>query len=755
MKGSSIMSICFIFALSVQAWEFPELSAPENFRNPRHGKSSFSWEWTGPEGGVVYQIMADPVSPQRAYAVTLMDIWRTSDGVNWQLIDLFKYRGGEKAVVTVGEDRAIAATVGGLWYTPNGGVSWTSLISFEELGCMSEASSETVLVVYWGDTLELVETLDGGFTWDTLTTLPYEWGYAIGLSPGSDSTLFLAAEISDTILLARTTNRGQTWETVWKEDTLDIGGVSDIEINPWRPEEIFVSFGLDSEGPAGLLYSTDGGDNWNWLLSGTTYRIFLPIDVEFKDENTILVANQMEAGIFEGARVPGPEEWVFTSIYSQTGATSIEMISPDSIWAGTVAGVIKSTDGGATWTEINSGLKAFTALSWFGGSNSSVSRVVHDKMYAVNGFGSPVYTTADGGQTWHRNFVPNLILNICVESYRAAPDTAYIGGLGVSETAKQWVFHSLYKTADGGENWVPVDTLVSGSPDSLLFYTSLWISPEDSRILLAALDEDMLLRSKDGGHTWDTLFTFLQYPPVGTETVFVQEADYIRISYDSGENWEPLQLVTAPIRAMSYSPLSGYLFAVWGDSLYRVTLSAETTPLISVSDDYWSLSLDAEHLNKLFLSYHDFATSRSYFLRSFDYGENFETDTLDIVPIVLRAGDNEVIVGDLGKSFWRSEDGFTQICEEPLAVPGLRVEFFPSPFSNRLTIRLMLEENTLADVALYDLAGRKVDAILRDILPIGSHSFEYDARELPQGVYFYDARVGCKSYRGKVVKVSP
>lgn len=755
MRSSFMIPICLMLVFTAHGWRFPEPTTLNNFKNPILGKSRFSWEWTGPEGGMVEQVMVDPVDPEKAYTVTLMDIWTTSDGANWKLIDEFKYQGGNKKVVSVGEDEAIAAVEDGLWYTPNGGVSWSRLFGFDQFVCMSETPGETVMVVYESDTLELAATLDGGFTWDTLNTLPYDWIYTITFSPGTDSMIFLGAEYHDTVLIIRSTDRGETWQTVWKEDTLDISGMSDMEINPWNTDEIFVSIGMESDGPTGLLYSTDGGASWDWLRSSQTYDVLFPMDVEFKNENTIFVANQMPGGIFEGGRVPGPEEWIFTSSYSQTGATSIEIFNPDSIWAATVAGVIKSIDGGVVWREVNSGLKAVAPFFWFGDIDNTVSRIGVNTMYVGGGFGNPIYKTEDGGQTWSKNFVPDLIFSISVETYRAAPDTTYVGGLGVSRASKQYMFHSLYRTTDGGENWVSLDTLITHSPDSLPYYTSLWISPTNSLTLLAAVNEGTLLRSTDGGDNWNTLFTFLQYPPVGTDTVFIQEANYIRVSHNSGENWDPLLLVTDSVQVMSYNPLSGYLFAVWGDSLYRVTLSAEVTPLISIPPSYWYLSLDAEISSKLFLSYHDFGAFISYFFRSFDYGENFETDTLDFLPGILRAGANEVIIGDLGKSFWRSEDAFTRIYERPAMLRGMNFKVFPTPFSNRLTMQLILERDAFADVALYDLTGRKVDTIVRNIFSMGSHRFEYDAGRLSQGVYFYKARIGGKSYQGKLVKISP
>lgn len=754
MRYGFIILVILILAGMALGWRFPEPMSPVELENPPQGKSRFLWEWTGPEGGTVEKIMVDPVDPRKAYAVTQLDIWRTPDGANWELIEEFKYQGGDKAIVSVGGDHAIAALEDGLWYTPDGGATWSSLMGFADFACMSETPSETVFVVFWDDTLHLIETVDGGFSWDTLSTLPYGWVHAVTFLPGNDSTIFLGADVGDTILIVRSLDRGTTWDTVWTEDPVrvDIHSVSDIEINPWRPGEIFVSFGIESDEPTGLLYSTDGGESWSWLSSSLTYLVYFPMDVEFKDENTMFVANLMPGGIYRGGRVPGPEEWVFNSVYSLTAGTTIETFSADTIWAGTVAGVIRSTDGGTGWREVNSGLKAVSPFTWFGSPNSGVSKLVLNQMYVANGFGNPIYKTEDGGQTWIRNFIPDLMFSISIETYRASPDTAYLGGLGVWEAGKQFMFHSLYRTTDGGQNWVPLDTLIASSPDSLPFYTSLWVSPTNSLTLLAAEDEDTLLRSTDGGYTWTTIFTFLQYPPVGTDTVFVQEADYIRVSYDAGENWDPLLRVTSSIEAMSYNPLSGYLFAVWGDSLYRITLSGEATPLLYIPSGY--RFLNAEVANKLFLSYWDL-WFLPYFLRSFDYGDSFEIDTLDFLPSVLRVGDDEVIIGDLGKSFWRSEDAFTQIYEIPVEQRGTSFRISPHLFTDYLEIQLQLEKNALVKVDLYDIAGRKVKAITKKVFSSGSHRFVCDAGELSQGVYFYKAKIGRKPYSGKMVKIQP
>jgi hypothetical protein len=170
----------------------------------------------------------------------------------------------------------------------------------------------------------------------------------------------------------------------------------------------------------------------------------------------------------------------------------------------------------------------------------------------------------------------------------------------------------------------------------------------------------------------------------------------------------------------------------------------------------WYSYLDATASDRIFLCYQDLTSPGTHFLRSFDHGQSFETDTLDIIVMALRAGDDEVVVGDVGKSFHRSEDAFTLIHEDPVAqesASGLTI--FPTPFSDRLKVEFVTKHDAWAEIVLYDLAGRRVDELLAGPVGVGSHRFGLDTRRLSQSVYFYTARIGERLYRGKLTKISP
>ncbi len=70
---------------------------------------------------------------------------------------------------------------------------------------------------------------------------------------------------------------------------------------------------------------------------------------------------------------------------------------------------------------------------------------------------------------------------------------------------------------------------------------------------------------------------------------------------------------------------------------------------------------------------------------------------------------------------------------------------YPNPFNPSTTIRFDLVREEMVQIELYDLLGRKVDTLLWEIKPSGTHSFTYQPKNLASGVYLMLMRAG--SYR--------
>ena len=76
---------------------------------------------------------------------------------------------------------------------------------------------------------------------------------------------------------------------------------------------------------------------------------------------------------------------------------------------------------------------------------------------------------------------------------------------------------------------------------------------------------------------------------------------------------------------------------------------------------------------------------------------------------------------------------------------------YPNPFNPETTIRFDLPTTALVDVSAYNLAGQRVETLVRDQMPAGSHSVVWFAGEHPSGVYIIRLEAGELSETQKVL----
>ena len=187
---------------------------------------------------------------------------------------------------------------------------------------------------------------------------------------------------------------------------------------------------------------------------------------------------------------------VWTSLGPDRGSVTtlaFDPQSPNTLYAATDAGVIKSTDGGASWSEPKPVLSA-----WVSVSSLTIDRQDPTVLYAATGRG--VFKSMDGGESWS-------------DVSSGLPTLIYVSSLAIDPHNPSTLYAAtdagLFKTTDGGASWSGVN---SGLPDIGIRAlaidpqnpSTLYVTPGIREYYYELRDRGRgLFKSTDGGASWN------------------------------------------------------------------------------------------------------------------------------------------------------------------------------------------------------------------------------------------------------------
>ena len=246
---------------------------------------------------------------------------------------------------------------------------------------------------------------------------------SIAVHPRDKSTWYIAAASGG---VWKTVNAGMSWTPLFDEQgSYSIGT---LVIDPKNPNVIWVGTGENNSQRSvsygdGIYRSDDGGKSWkNMGLKSSEHIARILIDP--KDSNVLYVASQGplwgpggDRGLFK--TTDGGKTWKnVLSISENTGVTDVVMDprNPDTLIAasyqrrrhvftlingGPESALYKTTDAGATWTKLKSGLPS-EELGRIGLAISPVNPdVVYATIESIDKKGG-IFRSTDLGGTWER-----------------------------------------------------------------------------------------------------------------------------------------------------------------------------------------------------------------------------------------------------------------------------------------------------------------------------------------------------------------
>ncbi|MEO8190747.1 MAG: IPT/TIG domain-containing protein [Acidobacteriota bacterium] len=353
----------------------------------------------------------------------------------------------------------------------------------------------------------------------------------------------------------KTTDNGVSWVPL--TDGLNDLSVGAISYAPSAPNIVYLgtgeaSYAIDFIPGIGLLKSTDGGATWAVPASVLASR-FYRINVHPTNPNELL------AGTSRGGlrSTDGGANWttvILPTAYGDVPEILRDPTNPANLFATTwcaaggctfpSAHVLKSTDGGATWTDRSAGLPSaapvdstYERLSLaLSPSNTSVLYAARSIKPATGTIISHIYKSVDGGGTWtdlpsvsSRNsryladqswYNNTLVVSPADPNVVVAGGTRYLrstdGGTNFTQVLDGEAHVDVHDLRyQGATLWIANDGGVWTSPDNAVSSTgrnsglvtrqfySLAIDPVNrNRILAGAQDNGTSQRSDAGTTNW-------------------------------------------------------------------------------------------------------------------------------------------------------------------------------------------------------------------------------------------------------------
>jgi len=287
-----------------------------------------------------------------------------------------------------------------------------------------------------------------------------------------------------------------------------MGRVNAIAFHPSDVNIIYVG------APAGGFWkSLDGGASWVNLSSNLTTLGVSSIIVDYSNPNIIYIGS----GDRDGGDAPGLGVFkstdgggTWTQINSTMGDVTVGamVMHPSNnqiIIAATSGGIFKTTDGGNSWTLIITG--NFKDLKLNPGDPDIVYAA-----YASSYYGARLYRSSDNGDSWTHitSGIPNagtsaagarMVIGV------SADEPSYVYLVQIEETTK--VFQSLLRSTDNGLSFSTMSTSPnilgyncdgSGTASQATYDLCLTVDPSDGNtIYVGGLNN---WKSSDGGVNW-------------------------------------------------------------------------------------------------------------------------------------------------------------------------------------------------------------------------------------------------------------
>lgn len=301
----------------------------------------------------------------------------------------------------------------------------------------------------------------------------------------------------------------------------------------------------------------------------------------------------------------------------------------------------------------------------------------------------------------------------------------------------------IYRTANGGNNWISVNSGVSSSLNQITF--------SDENTGLVAGSNNKILKTTDSGITWkninhlNAVIDFHSVKILDTEHYIITGTESsIYTSSNAGTIWDSLSLgMPNPLLTVEFTDRNtGWVSGCCGMFMKTTDGGSEWSPEVYLTPGFSINSIDFLNPNTGWI-----VGDAGYILRTTNSGVLWDSlNSLThsgLYSVCFINKDTGFVVGYSGLILRTANGGGKGY---PLNVKQMSAEFpekyslaqnFPNPFNPVTVILYSLRKNSFVNLKVFDLTGKEVAELVNKKQNSGTYKVDFNGEGLSSGIYFY------------------
>ncbi|GJL66759.1 MAG: hypothetical protein NPIRA05_17300 [Nitrospirales bacterium] len=301
-------------------------------------------------------------------------------------------------------------------------------------------------ILYIATNAYLYKSRDEGATWENISQgMTHSRVISLAIDPLFPANVYAGTK-GDAVF--RSYNGGQNWESkrAGLEDVTISSVVHQLVFVPGSSQRFFAATSM------GVFESETAGETWTKRMDGMK-EVLMVISLAIDPQQLQTLYAGTSGGVYKS--VDGGHWWekvnnglVDPEILKSSRALGVTKIQIDphhsaSVYAATLTGLFKTTNGGQAWEKIGADLPDYML------SDLVIDPSTPDTLYVGSRKG--VHASTNGGATWHpRN---EGLENLNIRALAISPLDSQVLYVGTNGSG-------LYRSQRGGESWEPVPLIL-------------------------------------------------------------------------------------------------------------------------------------------------------------------------------------------------------------------------------------------------------------------------------------------------------